>query len=125
VRVVEEKRVPTSTDMTKNKGATMGNIKEAPIAPLKVLSSPHCSPKEPLFLPTRTTHLHSSTMENEVKKTVSNSSDVANIHQPTDFPLARALTPEQRVQVEKRLKLKLDLRCSLFVLIYILSEFSR
>ena len=39
-----------------------------------------------------------------------------------DYPLARALSPQERIAVEKRMKRKLDLRCSLFVLIYILSE---
>lgn len=61
-------------------------------------------------------------MENEVKKVTSISSDVAP-QQPTDFPLARALSPEERIKAEKKLKMKLDARCSLFVLIYILSEF--
>lgn len=35
------------------------------------------------------------------------------------------MTPEDRVRVEKRLKLKLDARCSLFVLIYIMNYLDR
>jgi hypothetical protein len=58
--------------------------------------------------------------QHEVKKMTSRSSDVEQ--PPTDFLLARALSPEERIATEKKLKLKLDLRCSLFVLIYILSE---
>ncbi|KAJ9133392.1 Tartrate transporter [Pleurostoma richardsiae] len=38
---------------------------------------------------------------------------------------ARAMTPEHRTRVEKNLKRKLDLRCSLFVLIYILNYLDR
>lgn len=56
----------------------------------------------------------------EVKKMTSRTSELEQA--PTDFLLARALSPEERIATEKKLKLKLDLRCSLFVLIYILSE---
>jgi hypothetical protein len=35
--------------------------------------------------------------------------------------LASNMTPERRQQVEKSLKRKLDMRCSLFVLIYIMN----
>lgn len=59
---------------------------------------------------------------NNLKKVVSGESHVQQ--QPTDFPLARALSVEDRIVVEKSLKRKLDARCSLFVLIYILSEFA-
>jgi hypothetical protein len=39
--------------------------------------------------------------------------------------LAASMSPERRVQVEKRLKRKLDARCSLFVLIYIMNYLDR
>jgi sugar phosphate permease len=39
--------------------------------------------------------------------------------------LAASMTPERRVQVEKSLKRKLDARCSLFVLIYIMNYLDR
>ncbi|OSS51215.1 hypothetical protein B5807_04263 [Epicoccum nigrum] len=39
--------------------------------------------------------------------------------------LAASMTPERRVQVEKTLKRKLDARCSLFVLIYIMNYLDR
>ena len=55
-----------------------------------------------------------------IKKLASRQSDIEVEH--TDFPLARALSDEDRVTTEKSLKRKLDLRCSIFVLIYILSE---
>jgi hypothetical protein len=35
--------------------------------------------------------------------------------------LAANMSPERRVEVEKKLKRKLDARCSLFVLIYIMN----
>jgi len=38
---------------------------------------------------------------------------------------ASAMDPERRKQVEKRLKLKLDLRCSFFVIIYIMNYLDR
>lgn len=41
------------------------------------------------------------------------------------FALARAMAPEQRARVEKRLKRKLDARCGLFVLIYIMNYLDR
>lgn len=65
-----------------------------------------------------------STMENNLKQVVTGDSHVPQ-QQPehTDFLLARALSPEDRIITEKKLKRKLDARCSLFVLIYILSEY--
>jgi len=39
--------------------------------------------------------------------------------------LARTMDPETRARVEKRLKLKLDARCALFVLIYIMNYLDR
>lgn len=39
--------------------------------------------------------------------------------------LAASLSPERRIQVEKSLKRKLDARCSLFVLIYIMNYLDR
>ncbi|EAT77881.1 hypothetical protein SNOG_14689 [Parastagonospora nodorum SN15] len=39
--------------------------------------------------------------------------------------LAASLSPERRAQVEKSLKRKLDARCSLFVLIYIMNYLDR
>ena len=39
--------------------------------------------------------------------------------------LAANMSPERRVQVEKSLKRKLDARCSLFVLIYIMNYLDR
>jgi hypothetical protein len=39
--------------------------------------------------------------------------------------LAASLPPERRAQVEKSLKRKLDARCSLFVLIYIMNYLDR
>jgi hypothetical protein len=64
--------------------------------------------------------------ETQLKHTTSKDS-VAAIKQDAQqyeelFPLARALSPERRKEVEKSLKRKLDLRCSLFVVIYIMSE---
>ncbi|KAI1077958.1 MFS general substrate transporter [Whalleya microplaca] len=41
------------------------------------------------------------------------------------FQLARTMDPARRAHVEKTLKLKLDARCSLFVLIYILNYLDR
>jgi hypothetical protein len=35
--------------------------------------------------------------------------------------LAANMSPERRIEVEKKLKRKLDARCSLFVLIYIMN----
>jgi hypothetical protein len=58
--------------------------------------------------------------EAAIKKLQSRQSDTEIVH--NDFPLARALSDEERITVEKSMKKKLDLRCSLFVLIYILSE---
>jgi len=65
-----------------------------------------------------------STMEDTtaIRKLASRQSEY-EVAEPTDFPLARALSAEDRVTVEKSMKKKLDLRCSLFVLIYILSKF--
>jgi hypothetical protein len=39
--------------------------------------------------------------------------------------LAANMSPERRAQVEKTLKRKLDARCSLFVLIYIMNYLDR
>jgi hypothetical protein len=39
--------------------------------------------------------------------------------------LAANMSPERRAQVEKSLKRKLDARCSLFVLIYIMNYLDR
>jgi hypothetical protein len=39
--------------------------------------------------------------------------------------LAATMSPERRAQVEKSLKRKLDVRCSLFVLIYIMNYLDR
>jgi hypothetical protein len=41
------------------------------------------------------------------------------------FANARAMSPEHRASVEKSLKRKLDARCSLFVLIYIMNYLDR
>lgn len=41
------------------------------------------------------------------------------------FALARAMDPEERARVEKRLKRKLDTRCGLFILIYIMNYLDR
>lgn len=38
-----------------------------------------------------------------------------------ELGLAASMSPEKRAQVEKKLKRKLDARCSLFVLIYIMN----
>jgi hypothetical protein len=43
----------------------------------------------------------------------------------TPAGLAASLSPERRLQVEKSLKRKLDARCSLFVLIYIMNYLDR
>lgn len=45
-------------------------------------------------------------------------------HNNSDL-VATNMTPEQRVAVEKSLKRKLDLRCSLFVVIYIMNYLDR
>ena len=39
--------------------------------------------------------------------------------------LAANMSPERRAEVEKKLKRKLDARCSLFVLIYIMNYLDR
>jgi hypothetical protein len=39
--------------------------------------------------------------------------------------LAAQMSPERRAQVEKKLKRKLDARCSYFVLIYIMNYLDR
>lgn len=44
--------------------------------------------------------------------------------QPHDPNAPRTMDPARRAAVEKSMKRKLDTRCSLFVLIYILSRFS-
>lgn len=44
-------------------------------------------------------------------------------HKPVG--LAASMSPEKRIAVEKKLKRKLDLRCSLFVLIYIMNYLDR
>ncbi len=44
---------------------------------------------------------------------------------PTHGGLAANMTPERRAQVEKTMKRKLDARCSLFVLIYIMNYLDR
>lgn len=44
---------------------------------------------------------------------------------PTHGGIAANLSPERRIQIEKRLKRKLDLRCSLFVMIYIMNYLDR
>lgn len=51
----------------------------------------------------------------------------ASIHNPTEGMNLNVahMTPEDRARVEKRLKLKLDARCSLFVLIYIMNYLDR
>lgn len=46
-------------------------------------------------------------------------------HQSAATNLATNMTPERRAQVEKSLKRKLDARCSLFVLIYIMNYLDR
>lgn len=61
---------------------------------------------------------------------------VANVHETKDnalndkpqleehhkgVGLAANMSPERRIQVEKKLKRKLDARCSLFVVIYIMN----
>ena len=67
-----------------------------------------------------------SAAERELKKEVSITSHADSpVVLPTDFPLARGLSPEERKKVEKKLKLKLDLRNSVFVLIYIMSTFGK
>lgn len=35
--------------------------------------------------------------------------------------LAASMSPERRIEVEKKLKRKLDLRCSFFILLYIMN----
>lgn len=50
--------------------------------------------------------------------------DVDNVENNyTDPNAPRAMSPERRAAVEKSMKRKLDMRCSLFVLIYIMSMF--
>ncbi|KAH7402214.1 hypothetical protein DE146DRAFT_754809 [Phaeosphaeria sp. MPI-PUGE-AT-0046c] len=49
--------------------------------------------------------------------------DIVDKQRPTG--LAANLSPERRAQVEKKLKRKLDARCSLFVLIYIMNYLDR
>jgi MFS family permease len=48
-------------------------------------------------------------------------------HKPTDFPGAGAASwnPEHRARVEKSMKRKLDARCALFVVIYIMNYLDR
>ena len=48
-------------------------------------------------------------------------------HKPTDFPGVGAASwnPEHRARVEKSMKRKLDMRCSLFVVIYIMNYLDR
>lgn len=43
----------------------------------------------------------------------------------TNGGLAANMSPERRAQVEKKLKRKLDARCSLFVMIYIMNYLDR
>jgi hypothetical protein len=45
-----------------------------------------------------------------------------NVHRPVG---ATNMSPERRIEVEKMLKRKLDARCSLFVLIYIMNYLDR
>jgi hypothetical protein len=45
------------------------------------------------------------------------------VHRP--IGLAANMSPERRIQVEKKLKRKLDAKCSLFVLIYIMNYLDR
>ena len=42
-------------------------------------------------------------------------------HHKVPAGLAATMSPERRIAVEKKLKRKLDARCSLFVLIYIMN----
>lgn len=49
--------------------------------------------------------------------------DTIDKHRPTG--LAANMSPERRAEVEKKLKRKLDARCSLFVLIYIMNYLDR
>jgi len=44
---------------------------------------------------------------------------------PNHAGLAASLSPERRAEVEKKMKRKLDARCSLFVLIYIMNYLDR
>jgi hypothetical protein len=48
-----------------------------------------------------------------------------HVVKPVAGGLAASLSPERRIQVEKSLKRKLDARCSLFVLIYIMNYLDR
>jgi hypothetical protein len=50
---------------------------------------------------------------------------VEHFVKPVAGGLAAELSPERRIQVEKSLKRKLDARCSLFVLIYIMNYLDR
>jgi hypothetical protein len=50
---------------------------------------------------------------------------VEHFVKPVAGGLAANMSPERRIQVEKSLKRKLDARCSLFVLIYIMNYLDR
>jgi hypothetical protein len=49
--------------------------------------------------------------------------NAGKVHRPVG--LAADMSPERRIEVEKKLKRKLDARCSLFVLIYIMNYLDR
>lgn len=51
--------------------------------------------------------------------------DAQNTEHVKGGGLAATMTPERRQQVEKKLKRKLDLRCSYFVIIYIMNYLDR
>lgn len=51
--------------------------------------------------------------------------DTQNLEQVSKSTHARDMHPERRKQVEKSLKWKLDLRCSVFVLMYIMNYLDR
>jgi MFS family permease len=63
-----------------------------------------------------------STGADSTKQTFQNLEDVSKEAQPN---LGAHMTPEHRVRVEKSLKRKLDGRCSLFVVIYIMNYLDR
>lgn len=51
--------------------------------------------------------------------------EIQTLHEKHPGNLAHSMSPERRQEVEKKMKRKLDLRCSLFVLIYIMNYLDR
>lgn len=96
------------------------------------------SSREFLKLASETTTSHTTSMADQISRAVSNGSVSSNKqteqkfeHVPGSAPNdtnhlnVAHMTPEHRARVEKSLKRKLDLRCSLFVAIYIMNYLDR